>query len=177
MCNFSCFFVVCWVFSKSTFSRKSFRNTIRVSNSLDSDQARHNVGPDLDPNCLHRLSADGTSRQIVKVYCQLTLVQSFFWSWKCCLFLSTVYILAKSSSLPHAFYQFSSKRKMTRLHFLHLEIDRRVMYPWQWRYWQNVKQYMKDANLNSGTSIFKIRILAFHTQKVFISKAKHILKY
>ena len=32
--------------------------TIRVSNSLDPDQARHFVGPDLGPNCLQRLSAD-----------------------------------------------------------------------------------------------------------------------
>ena len=35
-----------------------FYNTIRVSNSLDPDQARHFVGPDLGPNCLQRLSAD-----------------------------------------------------------------------------------------------------------------------
>ena len=49
---------------------------------------------------------------------------------------------------------------MTWLLFLHLEIDRRVMYPWQWRYWQNVQQYMQDANLNNGTTIFKILILA-----------------
>ena len=49
------------IFSKSTFSKNSFRNTIRVSNSLDPDQARHYVGPDLDPNCLQRLSADDTS--------------------------------------------------------------------------------------------------------------------
>ena len=34
-----------------------------MSNSLDSDQARHFVGPDLGPNCLQRLSADNTSRQ------------------------------------------------------------------------------------------------------------------
>ena len=46
---------------------------------------------------------------------------------------------------------------MTGLLFLHIEI---VIYPWQWRYWQNVQQYMQDANLNSGTPIFKIRILA-----------------
>ena len=32
-------------------------NIIRVSNSLNPDQARHFVSwPDLDPNCLHRLS-------------------------------------------------------------------------------------------------------------------------
>ena len=31
-----------------------------MSNSLDPDQARQNVGPDLGPNCLQRLSADHT---------------------------------------------------------------------------------------------------------------------
>ena len=35
-----------------------FFNTIRVSNSLDPDQARHFVRPDLGLNCLQRLSAD-----------------------------------------------------------------------------------------------------------------------
>ena len=33
-----------------------------MSHSLDLDLF---VGPDLGPNCLHRLSADGTSRQRV----------------------------------------------------------------------------------------------------------------
>ena len=37
-------------------------NTIRVSNSLDPDKAQHSVGPDLDPDCLQRLSADNKSR-------------------------------------------------------------------------------------------------------------------
>ena len=50
------FFYVCWIFSKLTFSKKSFRNTIPVSNSLDQDQVRHYVGPDLGPNWLQRLS-------------------------------------------------------------------------------------------------------------------------
>ena len=36
-----------------------------MSNSLDPDQARHFVGPYLGPNCLQRLSADGTCRQRV----------------------------------------------------------------------------------------------------------------
>ena len=39
------------VFSKLFFSKHSFRNTIRVSNSLDSDQDRYYVGPDLGQNC------------------------------------------------------------------------------------------------------------------------------
>ena len=34
-----------------------------VSNSLDPDQARHYVGPDLGPSCLQRLSADDKSGQ------------------------------------------------------------------------------------------------------------------
>ena len=36
-----------------------------MSNSLDPDQARRFVGPDLGPKCLQKLSADGTSRQRV----------------------------------------------------------------------------------------------------------------
>ena len=53
-------------FSKSTFSNNSFRNTIRMPNLLDPDQARHYVRPDLGPKCLQRLSADDTRRQKVK---------------------------------------------------------------------------------------------------------------
>ena len=51
--------------SKSTFENY-FRNTIRVSNSLDPDQARHYVGPDQGSNCLQKLPVDVTRRQIVK---------------------------------------------------------------------------------------------------------------
>ena len=39
-----------------------------MSNSLDPDQARQFVGPDLGPNCLPRLSADDTGRQGVKSF-------------------------------------------------------------------------------------------------------------
>ena len=35
---------------------------IRVSNSLDPDQAQQYVRPDLGPNCLQRLSTDDKSR-------------------------------------------------------------------------------------------------------------------
>ena len=41
----------------------SFRITIRVSNSLDPDEAWRFVWPDLGTNCLQRLSSDDTSRQ------------------------------------------------------------------------------------------------------------------
>ena len=36
-----------------------------MSNSLNLDQARHFVGPNLGPNCLQRLSADDTRRQSI----------------------------------------------------------------------------------------------------------------
>ena len=39
-----------------------------MSNSLDPDQAQCFVQPDLDPNCLLKLSADDTSRQRDKKY-------------------------------------------------------------------------------------------------------------
>ena len=54
-------------------SKYSFRIP-SVSNSLDPDQARHFVGPDLGPKCLQRLSADMT---LVKDY-NIFLVESFF---------------------------------------------------------------------------------------------------
>ena len=46
---------------KINILKKKIRNTIRVSNSLDPDQAQHFVGPDFGLNCLQRLSADNTS--------------------------------------------------------------------------------------------------------------------
>ena len=51
-------------FSKSSFSKNSFRNTIRVSNNLNPDQAWHFVGPDLGQNCLQKLSVDNTTRRV-----------------------------------------------------------------------------------------------------------------
>ena len=50
------------------FSKNSFKNTIRVSSSLDPDQARHFVGPDLVPNLVQRLSADDTGKLFAKAY-------------------------------------------------------------------------------------------------------------
>ena len=52
------------IFSKSTFTKNSFRNTIWVSNRLDPDQVRHFVGHDLGPNCLQR-------------FCPLEIVHAF----------------------------------------------------------------------------------------------------
>ena len=45
--------IVFFFFQNQIFRKKSyFRNTTRVSNSLDQDQARQNVGPGLGQNCL-----------------------------------------------------------------------------------------------------------------------------
>ena len=49
---------------KINFFVNSFRNIIGVSTSLDPEQARRFVGPDLDPNCLQMLSADDTGTKI-----------------------------------------------------------------------------------------------------------------
>ena len=49
--NLAFFILSSAVFSKSAFSKKSSRNTIRVPHSLDPDQARPFVGPDLNTNC------------------------------------------------------------------------------------------------------------------------------
>ena len=45
-----------------------------MSNSLDPDQARRFVGPDLGPNCLQRLSADDTGRQRVETLISTSLI-------------------------------------------------------------------------------------------------------
>ena len=51
-----------------------------MSNSLDPDQARHFFGPDLDPNCLLKLSADGTRKQrdIVNIVIRYFVLILFF---------------------------------------------------------------------------------------------------
>ena len=64
--------IACWVifhnfvavFSRLSFLKNSFTNSIRVSNCLDPDQDRPFVGPDLGPNCLQKLSADHISRRL-----------------------------------------------------------------------------------------------------------------
>ena len=54
--------------AESIFSKNYFRNTIRVSDSLDQDQAGRSVGPDLGPNCLQKLSAGGKEYVNVRFY-------------------------------------------------------------------------------------------------------------
>ena len=67
-----------------------------MSNSLDPDQTRRLVGSDLGPNCLQRLSADDTSRHIVKdgfaVNCLLSVSTRPQESAKACnLFSDTIF--------------------------------------------------------------------------------------
>ena len=50
-------------FFQRTFSKHSFRNSIRMTNGLDPDQDRRSVGPDLGPNCLKRLLTDDKTRR------------------------------------------------------------------------------------------------------------------
>ena len=54
------------IFFKINFFKNYFGNIIRVPNSLDSDQARHYVGPDLVPNCLKDLT-------LCMLYCRLLI--------------------------------------------------------------------------------------------------------
>ena len=54
-------------------SKHAYRISTRVANRLDPDQARRFVGPDPDPTCLQRLSADDTSKQRIKLKNQIIL--------------------------------------------------------------------------------------------------------
>ena len=65
--NYDFFFFFCIasaeLFSQNHLIRKILPEIPFVSNSLDPDQAPPNVGTELGPSCLQRLSADNTSRQ------------------------------------------------------------------------------------------------------------------
>ena len=72
--------------SAHNFQTELFRkilsgNAIRVSNRLNPDQARLMVGPDLDPNCLQRLSADDTSRLEAKHFFYFLFVSTRLFSY------------------------------------------------------------------------------------------------
>ena len=54
-------------FFEINVSKKSFRNTTGVSNSLDQDQNRHVDRPDLGSNCFRMLEAGGTGMHIYSV--------------------------------------------------------------------------------------------------------------
>ena len=62
---FTCFCRLLIFFQNLPFQKFLSRIPRRASDSLDPNQAQQNVGPDLGPNCLQRLSAGVTSRQRV----------------------------------------------------------------------------------------------------------------
>ena len=69
-----------------------------MSNRLETDQARHFVGPDLDPNCLQCLSADDKSKKLMRresilTLCMLGIHVSVV---VCCLFFSKLPFPKKS---------------------------------------------------------------------------------
>ena len=57
-------FVVCWFFSKLTFSKNSFSSTINESNSSGFRSGLIFCPPDLGPNCLQSLLADDKCRHL-----------------------------------------------------------------------------------------------------------------
>ena len=77
---------------------QEYHQSIKQFGSMNPDHARYYVGPGLDPNCLQRLSADDTSRQIVKIWIifQSISLNKYFGCWKKNSYLSTHnYILAE----------------------------------------------------------------------------------
>ena len=65
--NFLCFFCRLLTFFKINFlKKKSFRNTIGVSNGLDPDQDRHSVGPDLGPKLFPKVIISKQQKSQVK---------------------------------------------------------------------------------------------------------------
>ena len=84
-------------FFKINFSKTSFRNSIKVSNSLDSGQNLHSVFPELGPNCLQRLSIDD----------KLPLVRKELISVRQAPFQELAFILLVSQEQDKPPYQFS----------------------------------------------------------------------
>ena len=79
-----------------------------MSNSLDPDQARHFVGPDLGPNCLQKLSVDDTSKELIKesiivilwpatsIILQYVGIVGRYHGESFCLFVLMLYVLIKN---------------------------------------------------------------------------------
>ena len=82
-----------------------------MSNSLDPDQARHFVGPDLGPNCLQRLSADD---KLPLAGIELNTEQLLDTTW------------LKSSSFGSNFFPFGESLATTHVNVTH-ESDLRLV--------------------------------------------------
>ena len=88
-----------------------------MSNSLNPDQARHSVGPDLGPNCLKRLSADNRNAVYRSIETRRRLTQTIRFDYRLTgvyifyIFFSTIFneIIKDSSAALHIdffFYHF-----------------------------------------------------------------------
>ena len=63
--NLSCFIVICWIFFRNQLFQKILSG---IGYHQSVKQLGSRSGPDLDPNCLQRLSADDTSRQSIRFF-------------------------------------------------------------------------------------------------------------
>ena len=61
------FLLLMFVSTKQFFDKNTFRNNIKVSDSLDPDEVRLYVGPDLGLNRLQSLSTEETNRHRVNL--------------------------------------------------------------------------------------------------------------
>ena len=70
-------------FQNQLFSKKYFRNTIGVLNSLDPDQAGHFVGPDLVSNCLqnYQQTTLGELTCLLRTLGRYSLFRQDPWIW------------------------------------------------------------------------------------------------
>ena len=66
------------IFFKINFWKENFSNAFGVSTGLDPDQDRHFVGPDLDPNCVQRLSYQQMTKVATSKKKLTTLAGVFF---------------------------------------------------------------------------------------------------
>ena len=65
-------------FFKHLFSKTSFRNTIRISKGLDTDQDRRFISSDLGTNCLQTLSVDEAWNELLCKACFIFKLVCYF---------------------------------------------------------------------------------------------------
>ena len=110
--------------------KKIFRNTIRVTNSMGPDQARHFVGLDLGPNCLQRLSTDDTSRQRVTQW--LSQLYLYIPLQKELLYMYLVNITYHYFLLNNMHLCFGWKKRIKSISHSYLDVWKRFRVPsWQ----------------------------------------------
>ena len=77
----------------------SIKNTIRVSNSLDPNQARPFVWPILGPYCLQKLSTENTNRQRINLSAYKTLSLNCEQTKSTCAFLCMLAGMKKNAKI------------------------------------------------------------------------------